>query len=100
MPGRVFCRNLGVDHAAVRNDQLKLSGIGSVADVVGAAIPAGEDCTLAFPVMIVRPDIRTAAFAAIFQTEAVIAWQPGVFKKKTEHVVIRLADIIGQAARE
>lgn len=65
----------------------------SVADAVDAATPAGEECVLAFPAMIIRPDIRTAAFAAIFETKAVIAWRKGAVKKKTEHVVIRLADI-------
>jgi hypothetical protein len=65
----------------------------STADVVDAVTPMGEACALAFPAVIVRPDIRTAAFVAIFETKAVVAWRKGVFKKRTEHVVIRLADI-------
>jgi hypothetical protein len=64
----------------------------SVADVVDVAAPAGEECALAFPAMIIRPDVRDVAFAAVFQTKAVIAWRKGMFKKKTEHVVIRLAE--------
>jgi hypothetical protein len=65
----------------------------SVADVVDASAPAGEECALAFPAMIIRPDIRDAAFVAVFRTVAIVAWRKGVFKKRTEHVKVRLNEV-------
>jgi Mce-associated membrane protein len=65
----------------------------SVADAFDRLVQPDEACVLAFPAMIVRPDIRTQAFVAIFGDRAIVAWRNGVVRKRTEHVVIRFDDV-------
>lgn len=43
-----------------------------------------DSCSLAFPSMIIRPDIRTSCFVAILDSKVVVAWKKGVFKKVIE----------------
>jgi hypothetical protein len=49
---------------------------------------ASEECVLAFPAMVIRPDVRTEALVAVFPSRVIAAWRKGAFKKRTESVVI------------
>jgi hypothetical protein len=55
-----------------------------VADALRAAAPLGEKCRLAFPSMVIRPDVRTQCFVAIFESAVVVAWRKGAFRKRVE----------------
>lgn len=65
----------------------------SLSEAFSAKWPVGETCSLAFPAMIIRPDIRTECFVAISTSHVIIAWKKGLLKKTVEHKVIPLKSI-------
>lgn len=62
--------------------------LNQVLDAYEGNVEPAEDCALAFPAMAIRPDIRTEALVAVFPSRIIAAWRKGVFKKRTESVVI------------
>ena len=60
----------------------------SVADAFRSRLSPGVTCALAFPSMIIRPEIRAACFVAILDSEVVIAWKKGTFKKSLQTEIV------------
>jgi len=65
----------------------------TVADAFRSHLSAGDTCALAFPSMIIRPDIRTQCFVAVLDSDVVVAWKKGVIRKTLETEVIPRARI-------
>jgi hypothetical protein len=65
----------------------------SVAEVFRQNLKPGETCSLAFPSMIVRPDLRTECFVAVTSSHLVVAWTRGMIRKKTEWEIVPLMSI-------
>ncbi len=62
----------------------------SVAEVFRQNVKPGDTCAIAFPSMIVRPDVRTQCFVAITSSHLIVAWKKGLVRKTTESEVIPL----------
>jgi hypothetical protein len=54
-----------------------------------------DECTLAFPSMLIRPDLRIECLAAILGDRVIIAWEKGFVRRKTFSIVIPRAGITG-----
>lgn len=52
-------------------------------------------CKLAFPSMLIRPDLRVECFVAVLGDRLVIAWKAGMFRKSAPPLVIPFANITG-----
>jgi hypothetical protein len=65
----------------------------SLSEVFSANWPVGETCSLAFPAMIIRPEIRTECFVAISTSQVIIAWKKGLLKKTVERKIIPMRSI-------
>jgi hypothetical protein len=68
-----------------------------VRDVFVENIKADNTCTLAFPSMVVLPDIRTECFVAVLNDRVIVAWRKGFLRKTTVCRVIPKSTI-SQAA--
>ena len=60
---------------------------------IDAVMRPDDVCKLAFPAMLVRPDLRVECFAVVLGDRLVIAWKAGIFRKATGPVVIPFASI-------
>jgi len=77
--------NLSEDSSAIQ------SGAQTYKPLAGSIRPhitQGVSCALAFPSMIIRPDIRTECFVVVLDSEVVIAWNKGLFRKTTQTEVL------------
>jgi hypothetical protein len=59
-----------------------------VKDVFIQNVRPGENCTFAFPSMIIQPEIRGECFVAILPDRVIVAWRKGLFKKTTVSRII------------
>jgi len=55
----------------------------------------GDECKLAFPTMLIRPDLRIDCLVAILADRVIIAWDKGLIRRKTFSIVIPRASITG-----
>lgn len=53
----------------------------------------GDTCRLAFPSMIIRPDLRVGCFVIVLQDRVLIVFERGMFRKTSEAVVIPIVTI-------
>jgi hypothetical protein len=67
----------------------------SVASEVESLIRAEDVCKLAFPSMIVRPDIRIECLVVVLQDRLIIAWKAGLIRKTVHSMVIPFTGITG-----
>ena len=65
----------------------------SVETAVGSVVHPPQRCRLAFPGVIIRPDVRDACLLAVFDEVVLVAWQKGGLRKTTQHVVIPLESV-------
>jgi len=54
-----------------------------------------DECKLAFPSMLIRPDLRIGCLVAILTDRVIIAWEKGFIRRKTFSIVIQRANITG-----
>jgi hypothetical protein len=66
----------------------------SVKEAVRPRLGEGTACAIAFPSMIIRPDIRTECFVAVLSSEVIVAWKKGLFRKTVESEVIPRSSIV------
>jgi CBS domain-containing protein len=59
-----------------------------VKDVFIENIRPGDTCLLAFPSMVILPEIRVECFVAVLNDRVIIAWRKGLFMKKMVSRVI------------
>jgi hypothetical protein len=93
MPGVADNMSEGLITFGEKTQNTALVGDGAVVlkqvlDAYESHVGANEKCVLAFPAMVIRPDVRTEALVGVFPTRVIAAWRKGVFKKRTESVVI------------
>jgi hypothetical protein len=55
----------------------------------------GDECKLAFPSMLIRPDLRIECLVAILTDRVILAWEKGFIRRKTFSIVIPRAGITG-----
>jgi hypothetical protein len=71
-----------------RDAQLGSAIYKSVAGVFCSNITPGSSCSLAFPSMIIRPDIRTECFVAVLDSSVIVAWTKGLIRKTPQSAVL------------
>lgn len=65
----------------------------TVREAFQANIRPTDTCNLAFPGMIIRPEIRVECFTMILADRVIVAWQKGIFKKTTVSRVVPKSSI-------
>jgi hypothetical protein len=84
--------NLAEDHSAVQEGA---QAYRAVAETIRQNVAPGEGCSLAFPSMIIRLDVRTQCFVVVTDSKVVVAWKKGLFKKAGQSEVILRSELIG-----
>lgn len=83
----------GLTEYGTRYNDLEGASVGGtlvslMADVMGPHIHPRDACQLAFPTMVVRPEVRTEGLVAIMADRVIIFWTKGLFRSKTDVEVI------------
>lgn len=59
----------------------------SVAPALRAAITRDDSCRLAFPTILIRPDLRAGCLVVVLGDRIVLAWKAGMFRKPASQTV-------------
>jgi hypothetical protein len=70
----------------------------SMANGIRSHISPGDTCSLAFPSMIIRPEIRTNCFVVVLDSKVLVAWKKGLLRKTIEVEVLPKRQISGAEA--
>lgn len=66
-----------------------------VAHELDPLVQTDDECKLAFPSMLIRPDLRVECFVVVLGDRLLIGWKAGMFRKSAGPLVIPFTNITG-----